>query len=202
MITRLTSLLFPLTKVEGDFQWTALVEPEDAYTSIDALKFVFAQAEKKLDDSVKAIDITTAKSQSILTVSAGLVLAQSSYFFLHNDFGGAFSPKLCTVLFSCLWSLGVVLYIARNVQPDNYHTIGSYPSRLFTPDFFNKEIAGYTDKYLYVTEIQSYEVKIKQNFAINRTRHQRLRVATLLLLALPVAGLAFYGTVSLIVALL
>lgn len=202
MLKKLTSLLFPLTYTKDDFRWAALVEPEDAYTSIDALKFVFAQAEKKLDDSVKAIDLTTTKSQGILTLAAGLVLAQASYFFIHNDFEGSFSPKLATVLFSCVWSLGVLVYIARNVQPDNYHTIGSYPSRLFTPDFFNKELEGYTDKYLYVVEIQSYETKIRHNFAINKIRHQRFKTATVLMLLLPVAGLAFYGAVSLMVALL
>lgn len=197
---KLIYLLFPQpTDFAHPERWHS--EVEDEHLEIDALKFVFSQAEKKLDDSIKAFDATTGKSISIITLGTGLFLAQASYFFLNNDINGTFNPKLATVFCSCLLTFGILYRILFNVTPTNYKSIGSDPSRLFTKKFFSKDTVGLSALHLYANEIESYQVAIRYNFDLNRIRLNRLRETIALLLLLPIADLALYGICGFVVSL-
>ncbi|WP_288429448.1 hypothetical protein [uncultured Spirosoma sp.] len=167
---------------------------------LDALKFIFAQAEKKLEDSNKVFEVTTTKSVSIIALLSSIFIAQSAYFFLSNDLQGKFDPKLFAVFCSAFMSLLILRYLLNNILPVRYHTIGSSPNRLFNTEFFNEKSSGKTVSFLYANEIETYQVKIEYNFKLNTIRLARIRFSIYALLLLPIMVLTLFYTASIILA--
>lgn len=168
----------------------------------DSLKFIFAQAEKKLEETNKVYESTTTKSITLITLLSGLFITQSTYFVANNNFNGSFNPKLAAVLLSAILTFLLLRYIVVNILPTSYHSIGSLPSRLFTTEFFNSEIGDKTISFLYATEIETYEVKIDYNLKLNLLRLKRIRYTVMGLVFLPFAVLAFYTSTAIFLAFL
>ncbi len=198
-----------ITKITGKEQidvadsWQTDID-DDFPFEINALKFVFSQAEKKLEDSNKVFDATSAKSVSLIALASGIFIAQATYFFLNNYIGkdAELDPKLFTVFVSAMFVLLILSYLLNNLIPVNYHTVGSSPKRLFNKSFFNEQFAGKSENFLYANEIETYEIKIDYNFKLNSIRLQRVRFGIRALLFLPVVALSLFYPTAIFLAFL
>lgn len=195
-------------KPKIDPKWKANLLPEnEKNVTIDDLKFIFGQAEKRMDDGIKNFDATTTKSVNFITFSTAILTALSAYFFSKFDPHGNFDEKLCTVLFCCLYT-GYVLYrFVSIVLPKDYQPIGTFPQDLFVDDFFNgdnqwnqSEIKSPT-WYIYLSELESYQRRIAQNSEITTSRLLQFNHSAKLICGMPVFGLAFYGFSLLLLSL-
>lgn len=176
------------------------VKNPDAH-SIDQLKFIFSQAEKRLEDSHKTFDATTTKSVTLLTLSVAIFSTLVTYFFLQNDFGGSFSPKLFTIFALSIYIFCVLFLIVKNILPRNYQPTGSLPSKLLNK--ISSEFEGQVNeelvlKELYYSELVNYDFRINQNFAINSPRLGIISCTIDLLVWFPVFGLIIYFFASLL----
>jgi len=163
--------------------------------SIDHLKFVFSQAEKRLDDSNKTFDATTTKSITLITLTVALLSTLSAYFFINNDFSGSFDPKLFTVLTFALYSLCILIYLSKNILAHNYLPTGSLPSILLSecPDGLTEELHL---KDVYYSELVNYDKRITHNYSMNNSRIDRINNSIKLLVYLPVFGVILYTIIS------
>lgn len=159
--------------------------------SIEHLKFVFSQAEKRLDESHKTFESTTTKSVTLITLIVALLSALTAYFFVNNDFSGIFSPKLFSVFVVCVYIFFVLIYIVRNILPHDYQPSGSSPSLLLTecPQGVNEELHL---KDVYYSELVGYDKRIEHNFTMNNPRLERIRKSVNMLIYMPVLGLLIY----------
>jgi hypothetical protein len=171
--------------------------------TLDDLKLILAQAEKKLDDSIKNIDATTTKTISFISLSTAILVAQTAYFFTSFDQSGTFDPKLFAVFLSSVYTFIIVMCLVHIVLPQNYFPIGTTPDELFKNEFFTDEFKQneLSTKYLYLCEIESYTRRIKHNFTVNSARLSRLRKSIKAICLLPVVVLTIYFvTIGLILA--
>jgi hypothetical protein len=159
--------------------------------SIEHLKFVFSQAEKRLDESHKTFETTTTKSVTLITLNVALLSALTAYFFVNNDFSGVFSPKLFSVFIVCVYLFLILIYIVKNILPHDYQPSGSSPSLLLTecPPDVNEELHL---KDVYYSELVGYDKRIEHNFTMNNPRLERIRKSINLLIYMPVLGLLIY----------
>ena len=163
--------------------------------SIEHLKFVFSQAEKRLDDSHKTFEATTTKTVTLITLIVAILSTLSAYFFVNNDFEGSFSPKLFTVLILCFYSFAILVYIIKNILPHDYQPSGSSPSLLLTerPTELSEELHL---KDIYYSELVNYDNRISHNFNINNPRLKRIKKSIISLTLLPLIGLIIYFATS------
>lgn len=169
------------------------------FHSIEHLKFVFSQADKRLDDSHKTFDATTTKTVTLITLAVALLSGMVAYFFANNDFSGSFSPKLATALISCGYVYYILSVLIRNILPRNYQPSGSLPSLLLTENRFpddSKENQELHLKDTYYSELVNYDFRIRDNFSMNAQRLKRIGLSISLLAGLPVLGLLLYSVIS------
>lgn len=165
--------------------------------SIEHLKFVFSQAEKRLDESHKTFETTTTKSVTLITLIVALLSALTAYFFVNNDFSGVFSPKLFSVFVVSVYIFFVLIYIVKNILPHDYQPSGSSPSSLLTEcpqyDISEKELKQELHlKDVYYSELVGYDKRIEHNFTMNNPRLERIRISINMLIYMPVLGLLIY----------
>lgn len=108
-----------------------------SHVSLDDGKFIFAQAEKMLDDTIKVYDATTTKSLSVLTIINVILVAQVGFFFKDFSIAGTFDPKLATILLGCAYLMYNTFFLVKNVRPNTYKMMGSHPEKLFVNEFFD-----------------------------------------------------------------
>ena len=165
---------------------------------MDDLKFIFSQAEKRLDDSIKNYDATTSKSISLISLSTTLLTALSAYFFLNFDPSGVFNIKLCAVFCCCVYTSYVLYNLAIIILPRNYQPIGSYPQQLYCEKYFTDEIKNYDwtanapTMYLYLNEIKNYNSRLIDNSESNQARLKVFNKATRMICYLPAVGIGIY----------
>lgn len=159
--------------------------------SLEHLKFVFSQAEKRLEDSHKTFESSTSKSVTLITLIVALLSALTAYFFVNNDFLGVFSPKLFSVFIVCAYMFFVLIYIIKNILPHDYQPSGSSPSLLLSecPPNIEQELHL---KDVYYSELVNYDKRIEHNFTMNNPRLERIRKSIVLLTCMPVLGLLIY----------
>ncbi len=195
-ITLLTKTLLSMSPATDSTHFS--VEHAD-FHSIDHLKFVFNQADKRLDDSHKTFDATTTKTITLITLAVALLSGMAAYFFANNDFSGSFSPKLGTVLILCAYTYYILAVLIRNILPHNYQPSGSLPSLLLTKSPFDEQTKENEELHLkdvYYSELLNYDFRIKHNFSINAPRLKRIGLAIWLFAGFPLLGLLLYGVIS------
>lgn len=160
--------------------------------STDHLKFVFYQAEKRLEDSNKSYEYITTKTVTILSVTIAILTALSSYSFLNLDIHGVFSPKVTTAVLASIYVFVILLSLARNVKSFEYHPLGSSPDKLYVeiPNGATKE--QFFSDILY-SEIKNYNKRIAENYDFNTKRVSRLDSAISLLVFMPVFSLIVFA---------
>jgi len=156
------------------------------------LKFVFSQAEKRLEDSCKSYEYTTTKTVVVLSVSVGLLSASLAYLFSNIDFNGVFCPKLATVVFLSLYVFSLILISALNIFSFKYQPTGSYPEDLYIEHPNGMEENVFYKKVLH-EEITSYNDRINFNYDKNKARVKRLDFVIIALVIMPIFLIAFYS---------
>lgn len=156
------------------------------------LKFVFSQAEKRLEDSCKSYEYTTTKTVVVLSVSVGLLSASLAYLFLNIDFNGIFCPRLATVVFLSLYIFFTTIILALNIFSFEYHPNGSYPEDLYVENQNGIEENLFFRKVLH-EEITSYNDRINFNYDKNKARVKRLDFVVGALVFMPIFLVIFYS---------
>lgn len=156
-------------------RWSTDIQNFDN-VSIDDAKFIFSQAEKRLDDTVKVSDAITSRSYTIITLLVGILSAISSLFLKNLIERGFLYYQTTLTLVSVIYLTGCLSLLIWNISATQYWTLGSDP-KLLAQDIFFKD--GVTEKlrsvYLYVNEIENYQERIEINLQKNRTRFVTLR---------------------------
>ena len=162
--------------------------------SLDDVKLIFAQAEKRLDDTVKTGESIAMKTMTMATLMAGVLIALSG--FIISDWKGLslFTHRDWVGISGCVYILSLLIYMIRNVMPNKYQKVGSEPEELMIPQFFTSSIPQ--DKitlFIYMSEIEEYSERIRDNTEINMRHGKRFRFSVILFLALPLILGFFYG---------
>ena len=155
--------------------------------SLEDVKFIFNQAEKRLDDTVKTGESIASKTMSMITLMVGVLVALCG--FMISDWKNLLSAthKDYAAVIGSLYILGLYIYMIKNVLPSRYFVLGSEPEELMIPQFFDGMVQQ--DKItilIYMSEIENYNLRIEQNLEINTKRLTRYRFSIILFLLLPV----------------
>jgi thiosulfate reductase cytochrome b subunit len=162
--------------------------------SLDDVKLIFAQAEKRLDDTVKTGESIATKTMTMITLMAGVLLALSGFIISDWKKLSLATHKDWVGVFGFMYILSLLIYMIRNVMPNRYKMLGSEPEELMIPQFFTPSIPQ--DKitlFIYMNEIEGYSERIRDNTEINMRHGKRFRFSVILFLALPMMLAFFYG---------
>jgi hypothetical protein len=165
--------------------------------SMDELKLIFGQAEKRLDDTVRQGESIASKTMSMITLMSGLLIALSGYIISIWDTPTSLTNKDLVGIFGCLYILGVLIYVMRNLMTYKYAVAGSKPEKLINANYFNEDIQR--DKMLllmYLNEIEDYNWRIEKNTNLNRRRWRRYRVSIFLFLCFPLFLILLYDALK------
>lgn len=177
---------------EPESEWVANLENKKKLT-IDDAKFIFEQAEKFLLDVIEAhktiIDRTNTLLALIITILTALI------GFNVNKLEGGYGND---VFSNSIWFLIVYLliggiYLVTNIKPINYMASGSQPRTIFTDRFFRESIPK-NDRviYMYSSEIERYQTRIKENMKINNAKWKIYKNGIWILTGIPIVFLLTY----------
>ena len=161
--------------------------------SLEDVKLIFSQAEKRLADTVRTKENIESKIMTVVSLMTGVLVAMCGYFISNWNNDAPLTNKAWVAIIGAIYILGLFIYMLRNVLTDKYLLQGSKPSQLMNPSFFAMRVQQ--DKitlFLYMSEIENYNLRIERNLEENKRRLRLLRLSTSLLLFLPVfLGIAF-----------
>jgi|GEM_PF-1304422 len=169
--------------------------------SIDDVKLVFAQAEKRLDDTVKTGELIAGKTMTLMTLMAGLFVALSGFFISNWNGWSQMNAKLFVAIVGSVYILFLVTYMLKNVLPSEYFVLGSNPRELMSPSFYDPALPK--DKiaiFMYMSEIENYDLRIEYNRQRNIERWIRFRYSVIALWIMPAGlGLVYIGRMYLVI---
>jgi len=157
--------------------------------SIEDVKLVFAQAEKRLDDTVKTGELIAGKTMTLMTLMAGLFVALSGFFISNWNGWAQMNAKVFVAIVGSVYILLLFTYMLKNVLPNEYYVLGSNPRELMSPSFYDPALP--TEKiaiFMYMSEIENYDFRIEYNRERNSERWKRYRYSVIALWIMP-AGL-------------
>ena len=94
-------------------------------------RFIFEQAEKKVDEGIKVCDALSNRIYSLITLNVGIWLALCAYLFTNifsDDKKGYLMPTFFVAL---AYIFLLLIYLFRKVYPKGYFTTGSQPKDLW-----------------------------------------------------------------------
>ena len=154
--------------------------------SLEDVKLIFSQAEKKLDYSAKTVESFASKTMAMITLMAGILIALMGYLISNWKDIHSMTSKEYVAGVGCLYILGLFIYVTSNVLPARYFSLGSEPQSLFLPTFFE---AGVPKKkitvFLFMSEIENYNRRILTNLDVVKRCRKRYRDAVLCFLGFP-----------------
>jgi hypothetical protein len=154
--------------------------------SMEELKLIFNQAEKRLDNTVKEAESIASRTMSIVTLISGVVIALCGYTISIWKGISALAIKDWIAIFGCLYLLGLLIYIISNIITHRYFMGGSDPERLVNSTYEDDEIPrSKMLLLLYINEIEHYNSRITNNSALNHQGWRRYRISVRLLLVFP-----------------
>jgi len=154
--------------------------------SIEDVKLVFSQAEKKLDDASKTIESFASKTMSMITLMAGILVALMGYLISNWKDMSSMTSKDYVAGVGCVYILLLFIYVINNVLPARYFALGSEPQGLMLPSFFATTVPQ--DKitiFLFMNEIENYNRRILWNLGVVERCKARYRHAVVCFLAFP-----------------
>lgn len=161
--------------------------------SMDELKLIFNQAEKRLDDTIKQGESIASKTMSMITLMAGLLIALSGYIISIWKGFSALTTKDWVGIVGCLYLLGLLIYAINNIMTYHYSIAGSPPEELMNSAYADKDIPrSKMLLLLYMDEIESYNLRIAINTTLNRRRWRRYRISVRLFLFFPLVLALLY----------
>jgi len=120
--------------------------------SIEDVKIVFAQAEKRLDDTIKTGELIAGKTMTLMTLMAGLLVAFSGFFISNWNGWAQINAKVFVAIIGSVYILCLVTYMLRNVLPNEYYVLGSNPRDLMSPSFYDPALPAEKIAIFYVHE--------------------------------------------------
>ena len=155
--------------------------------TLEDVKFIFTQAEKRLDDTVKTGESIASKTMSMITLMAGVLIALSGFTISNWKGFSEATHKDSVAIIGSLYILGLFIYMVNNVMPNKYFVLGSEPEELMIPQFFDAALP--LDKitiFIYMSEIENYNLRIEKNLEVNTGRWKKYRYSIIAFLLLPV----------------
>jgi hypothetical protein len=161
--------------------------------SLEAVILIFSQAEKRLADTIKRGESIESKTMTMVSLLTGTLITLCGYVISSWSDNGPISNKAWIAILGIIYILGLFIYLVKNVLTDKYFMLGSESSHLMRPSYFANSIQQ--DKiilFLYMSEIENYNLRIQRNLEENTRNLRRFRRSITLLLILPVfLGIAF-----------
>jgi hypothetical protein len=172
--------------------WQADVSQKEKLT-IEDVRFIFAQAEKMLKDSVDTSEVIVNRTNTLITIISGLLIALMGYIITRLNNSSSLDSILFTTIIAIIYLYITVWCCFENTKPKSYLICGSLPKDLFNNSFFDPQIDS--DKriiHFYVSEIENYQYKIETNNSINRIRWGRYQMLLKAILFLPIVLIGVY----------
>ena len=98
--------------------------------SLEDVKLIFSQAEKRLADTVRIGQSIESKTMMIFSLMAGVLIALCGYI-ISNWFDEPISNRTWVAILGVIYILGLSIYMPPNLLSDRYFMQGSKPSQLF-----------------------------------------------------------------------
>lgn len=173
-------------------RWKIQLSNESNVT-IDDVRFIFSQAEKRLDDTIKTGETIASKTTTILTVMIAVIVGVSA--FLINKWTGfaEIDNKIIVSAVAIIYVALVLVYMIKNVLPNHYYVGGSLPKDLFSDVYFNDNVDRTKQTvYMYMSEIENYQFRIEKNWSVNDERWSKYIGSVIALLIMPFALAILY----------
>lgn len=160
---------------------------------LEEVKFIFAQAEKRLDDTIKEWESLNSRTISMITLMAGVLIGLSSYIISNWRGWPSANNKDLVAFIGSLYILGLFFYMSIDILEEKRFPLGSNPEDIMVPQFFDPTIStNRTPIFIYMSEIENYNLRIGHNLQMNARRKRRFRFSVMSILLLPVIlGLIF-----------
>lgn len=166
-------------------KWKTDIDNFENLTVEDA-KFLFSQAEKKLDDTIKVSESITNRSYSIITLLVGILSATSGIFLKSIIENGIKYYQSILTIVAILYLIGCLFLLIWNISATKYWTLGSEPQHLCKNVFFTDQVpANLRTIFLIINEVENYQERIEVNLEKNRTRFILLRNVIRAMFGLP-----------------
>ena len=154
--------------------------------SLEDVKLIFAQAEKRLDDTVKTGELIAGKTMTLMTLMVGILVALSGFLISNWSGWAQLNAREFVAMIGALYIVVLFTYMLKNVLPNDYFVLGSDPRHLMTPNFFDKSVPKEKiTVFLYMSEIENYDFRIEYNRTINMRRIKRYRDSVIAVWILP-----------------
>jgi hypothetical protein len=155
--------------------------------TLEDVKLIFSQSEKRLDDTVKTGENIASKTMSMITLLAGVMIALIGYIISNWKGMTLATHQDAVAITGSLYCILLSIFMIRNVLPNKYYVLGSEPKTMMNAAFFDPKLpAGKTTIFIYMNEIENYNLRIEKNLAINKRRWRQYRLAVNAMVALPV----------------
>ncbi|HYF32814.1 MAG TPA: hypothetical protein VD993_16935 [Chitinophagaceae bacterium] len=153
---------------------------------LEDTKFIFSQAEKRLEDTIKTGETIAAKTITILTLMTAIIVGIGAFVINKWTNFKTIDNKVIVSAFGIIYITLVVVYMIRNVLPNHYHVLGSMPKDLFSDIYFNDRVDRAKQTiYMYMSEIENYQFRIEQNWSVNDKRWAKYIDSVIALLIMP-----------------
>lgn len=171
--------------------WTGNVIHKAMLTKEDA-KFIFEQAEKMLKDSVETSNIIAARTNTLITIITGSLIAFISYLITRLK-NAEFDTLIFIGIMGTVYLFVLVFFAFENTKHTAYLAPGSSPKNLLADAIFSPTIPP-EDRiiHLYISEYENYQFRIDRNNKMNKKRWKMYDNILQALLLLPVAMLIIY----------
>jgi hypothetical protein len=155
------------------------------FVSIDDVKFIFYQAEKRLDDILKIGDNINAKTYTVISIITALLIGLLGTL-VSKISKNEFDAISLTTFIGSIYLLLMLKHAIKNILPFNYQSLGTQPNEMVKNDFFVEEFPKELRTiYLYYAEIEDYQYRIDTNREINSKRWETLTKTINYLFAFP-----------------
>lgn len=154
--------------------------------TIEHAKFIFSQAEKRVDESVKTADLISSKLYNLLTLNAALFVGIGGYISSNVYKEGVSREIFSMAVIAAIYLLLIIIYIFLHIKPKGFYTSGSQPKDLFVQEFFEVEDADISTMYFYAQEAKNYQERISHNATINTSRAKSISIAIVAMILLPI----------------
>jgi hypothetical protein len=155
--------------------------------SLEDVKLIFSQAEKRLDDTVKTGESIASKTMTMVGLLTGVLIALCGYTISNWNDDEPLGSKVWVAILGSVYIVSLFFYMLKNVLPNRYFVLGSEPNELMISSFFANSVQQ--DKitvFLYMSEIENYDWRIQRNLELNEQRWNKYRRSAIFLLLLPV----------------
>jgi hypothetical protein len=154
-------------------------------------KFILDHAEKQLKDTLETNILIVARTTTLLTVNVSFMIALVGFAINKWEKTPSSNEVIWTACFGLLYLFVLALLLSRNIQPQKYITLGARPKSFFVDGFYKIDEKDRL-KYIYANEIQSYQVRIKENHIINEKRWKLFNLCLKWIVATPMVFAALY----------